>query len=522
MAVVISQIDPGESGSISGYLGPRFAQINAALLASDAAMVEAQAAAIEARDAAQAAAAAAALAVGSAYAPQDAGTAALVGSPATATRSALDGRYATREASAVSASARGVVGDGVANDAPALNDALIYAAARSATLLLPPGGVLACTSPISVPSGSRIVGNGATIRNGIASTTGRVLVLSGVSDVVITDLVIDGRKADYAPATEWRHNVHIVASSRITLRGMRSINAKGDGFYVGDDSGASSDVRLVDCVATGNHRQGLTVSAVDGLVAVGCRFGDSSGVSPQSGVDIEPNVDSAIVRGVVMVGCTMSGSVGYGLSVALRAAPAAPQMAGAYLGCRIVGNTAGGAYLNNARGLRMVGGSVSDNGGRGVWMSTSTAGVAQHLVFSACDISRNAGVGVRCDQPFADLMITGCTIADNTGIGVDILPTAASTALRWLGNWSGNDLTPMTQTHGIRTGSNVSGFTSMANSYGDLVTAPTSLADGVTTRTLLDLSNRPTITGSRGGNAALASLLTTLGQRGVITDSTTA
>ena len=35
------------------------------------------------------------------------------------------------------------------------------------------------------------------------------------------------------------------------------------------------------------------------------------------------------------------------------------------------------------------------------------------------------------------------------------------------------------------------------------------------------LTSRPAVTGSRGGNAALASLLTTLANLGLITDSTT-
>lgn len=45
---------------------------------------------------------------------------------------------------------------------------------------------------------------------------------------------------------------------------------------------------------------------------------------------------------------------------------------------------------------------------------------------------------------------------------------------------------------------------------------------GPVTFTLLAPTSKPTVTGSRGGNAALASLLTGLAALGLLTDSTTA
>jgi hypothetical protein len=464
---------------------------------------------------------------------EDAAVQALVNDTGSATRGALDGAYApalvggkapARQDSLVMlASDHGVVGDGTADDGAALNTLLTTAAAAGKAVQLAAGSTVRSTVAITPPSGTRLDLNGATIKSAMPGVNDRILPISGVSNVRIWGGTIDGDKASFATATEQRHNIHIVNSSKVTLRDLVSKNAKGDGIYVGDDvSGMSSDVVLDRVTCDANWRQGLSVVAVDGLFGFACRFINTAGTAPQAGMDVEPNTDTAVVRRIKMVACDFRGNATQGLIISTRATPTVVQDGGEYIGCSFDQNTTDGIYLNNATNATFTGGTVKGNGSRGVWFSSATGGSIRNVKFLGVDVIGNAGKGFLSDQPFTRVSVVDCTITDNTGIGSDFIPVGASVGLRFVGNTTGNTGAGTSQTHGIRTGSNLSRFTSMGNVHVGNTTAATSLADDVTTRFLVDESNRLTVTGSRGGNAALAALLTGLAQRGIITDSTTA
>lgn len=190
------------------------------------------------------------------------------------------------------ASDYGVVGNGVTDDSAALNALLITAAAAGKEVLLAPGSTLRCVSQISVPSNTQWNLNGATLVNASAATNGKLVSLSGVGNVSIYNGILDGAKASFATATEQRHNIRVQNSSRVTFRDIYTINAKGDGMYVGDDAaGYSSDISLYNVLGEYNHRNGLSITAVSGFKQFGGGWRYTGGTSPQSGCDIEPNGD---------------------------------------------------------------------------------------------------------------------------------------------------------------------------------------------------------------------------------------
>jgi len=376
----------------------------------------------------------------------------------------------------------GIVGDGITDDGAALNALLSSAATFGLRVQLTAGSVVRSTVTITPPSGTRLDLNGATLKNAMASSSGRVLTVSGRSNVLIHNGIIDGDKAGFAGATEQRHNIYIVNSSHITLRDVVSKNAKGDGIYIGDDvSGLCTDVVLDRVTCDGNHRQGLSVSAVDGLFGFACRFINTAGIAPQAGMDVEPNTDTAIVRRIKMVACDFRGNATQGLLVSTRATPAVVQDGGEYVGCSFDGNT-NGILLDNGSSVVVSGGTVKGNTGAGVWLSSATAGFCNDNTFTGVKIVGNGGKGVLLDQKFNRLAFVGCTILNNTGIGVDALPAAASVGFVFTGNVSGNGTGSTTQTHGLRTGANVSRATMVGNVYPANATASTSRSDDVTTR----------------------------------------
>lgn len=385
------------------------------------------------------------------------------------------------------ASDHGVVGDGVADDGPALNTLLTSAAAAGREVSLTPGSTVLCsTVTITPPSGTRLNLNGATIKSALPGVNDRLITITGKSNVKIYGGTLDGNKASFAPVTEFRHNIHITNSSAITVRDVLTKNAKGDGVFVGDGiSGFSSDIVLDRVTADGNHRQGLSIATVKGFAALACRFVNTSGTSPQCGVDIEPDADTEPVERVRFVGCEFSGNAGSGVQVSCRVTPTVRQEGIDFVGCTIHDNMQEGVILVCGRKVRFTGGEITGNSNHGVWFS-SAAGTMDDVSFTSVAITKNAKQGILTDVGFNRLAIIGCTVTENgqtvASIGIDLGTAVASVGARIVGTTSGG----APQTYGLRTNANLSQLTLVGNSYAGNTTGAVSLGDAIATRVRMD------------------------------------
>lgn len=442
-----------------------------------------------------------------------------------ASQAAADDRYATT----LHASAHGVVGDGAADDAPAFQALLNEAATFGASVTLEAGTTLLLGAAITVPSGTRVYGNRATVRKS-AALASSAFVIAGVSDVTIDGLRVDGQRALFA-SSEHQHGFYIAPNAqRITLRDVEVFNCNGDGIYIGHQGGASKNITLINVHSYGNNRQGMSVSHVSGLTAIGCTFRTTSGTNPRAGVDIEPNTGSVVCENIKFVSCTFSGNGHFGFLVAFAYTPTVNQGGIDLMGCTIEGNGVdsvnfgGGLNLRAARDFTMTGGVIRNNIGPGVFIDWTA--ISRGIKFQGVTIEGNSQHGFHVRSGVDDLAIIGCTIRDNgTGnpgsyAGCIINPQLASTNIRYLGNTSEG----VSQRYGFQT-TNSAAITRVmlvGNSYRDNSLGARSLADTASSRLDLDTASTPTVAGSRGGNAALASLLTALTARGIIVDGTTA
>nr|TXF80890.1 hypothetical protein FTX54_16320 [Alkalicoccus halolimnae] len=428
-----------------------------------------------------------------------------------ATQEALDARYGAT----LHATAHGVVGDGTTNDAAALEALLTKAATFGLGVVLREDSTVLVDSTVVVPSGTRLDLNGSTIKRG-PTGSGGMLNLTGKTGVRIHSGALDGNKAAYAPATEWRHNIIIDDTHDVKLWDLRSDNSKGDGIYVGGAISHCTDVSLFNVTCDGNHRQGMSIIAVDGLVATSSRFINTAGTAPESGVDVEPNNPNQLIRNVRFIGCTMTGNAGHGYLEVLVEARTVYQGDVILTACNLDGNAVAGVRLTESQDFQMIGGSASRNL-VGVRHDTRKL---RNAKFTNVTMQGNGQHGVGFTAVYDELAFTACTFKENgattTGDGLNIAPVGTSTALRFIGNFSGGGQ----QRNGVTLGANVSGAAFIANQYG--VNTGTARS-GTSVITLdLDAIGKRTVTGSRGGNAALTSLLTQMAGIGLITDSTTA
>lgn len=417
----------------------------------------------------------------------------------------------------------GVTGDGTTDDSSALQTALNTAATAGLTAQLEPLSTVRCVSAITIPSGLRLDLNGATIKNASVSTTGRLLILSGVTGVQIFNGVLDGDKAGFATVTEQRHNLHIINSSRVLIQDVLSKNAKGDGVYIGDDvAGHSSDVTLINVWCESNHRNGESITAAKRVRHYSCRFTLNGGTSPQSGIDVEPNADTAPIENINYDSCSFDTNAWDGVNVQARQTPSVRQGGVRFVNCTSNGNgTAATGTVGNGIVLRWMvdfswHGEVRDNALMGVYFRDTCS----NLRFDT-DVVSNGKEGY--GQPagtITDLVIRGYIFGNGTSSaagtfdGVNLAGTGTGLAFDAVSGGT-------QQRNGLRT---VSTWAHVAIGpecrFPNNTTATVSLSDDISTRVVLSQG----ITGGflPVGRAATGSLPTpaTAGW-GLFLDSTT-
>jgi hypothetical protein len=368
----------------------------------------------------------------------------------------------------------------------ALNTLLTSAATFGVTVLLDAGKTLSASTAITPPTGSRLNLNGATIKVlAAAGASTRIITIQSVSDVQVFGGTIDGDKASYAPVTEQRHNILISNSTRIQIRNIRSLRAKGDGVYVGDNiSGYSSDVYLEKVICDSNWRNGMSISHVDGFTAVGCSFINTGGTAPQCGVDVEPNSGSIVCQNIKFVGCQFNSNASTGFQASLVASPSARQGGIDLIGCTFASNTGDGVVVTAGFETRIIGGEIRSNGARGFHETSARVALSSGTKLDGAEIRLNGMEGIAVTYGVDGFTVTGCTVTDNgqntsnTYNGIDLSPTQASANIRLIGNRSGG----AQQKYGLLTNSNCSSVTLAGNLYPSNATGTVSLADAIASR----------------------------------------
>lgn len=173
----------------------------------------------------------------------------------------------------------------------------------------------------------------------------------------------------------------------------------------------------------------------------------------------------------------------------------------------------------------MTGGTIRGNQGPGVLIDWST--MSRGIKFLGVSITENSRHGLFCTSGVDDIEIIGCTIRDNghaspnTYPGIIFNPAIPSTNIRV----GANTFEGTSQRYSFQTATAnaaISRVNMFANTYISHGTGPRALADDSASRLDLDMVLAPLVTGSRGGNTALTSLIAALAARGIVQNNTTA
>ena len=132
------------------------------------------------------------------------------------------------------------------------------------------------------------------------------------------------RKLEYVPPRyavgEWRHLLSIRGASGVSVIGGTWIDAGGDGMYIADGhskegSNASFDVLLEGVRVAGAWRNGLSVISAVRLRVKDSSFTDTNGTNPQCGVDLEPDLPTHRLQGIVFSNITLARNTRCGFSM---------------------------------------------------------------------------------------------------------------------------------------------------------------------------------------------------------------
>jgi parallel beta-helix repeat protein len=315
----------------------------------------------------------------------------------------------------------GAKGDGVADDTAAIQRAINAVAGTGGTVYIPKGTYMINTiasNNAGLHLGSHMtlsLASGAILQSiPNASDTYAIVAVSFASYVnIVGGTLLGDRSTHLGTSGEWGMGLSINNSDHVVVDGVTAKECWGDGFYV---TSLCSGITFCNLVSDHNRRQGLSITAVNGMVVRNSTFKNTAGTAPEAGIDIEPN-SGETVNNILITGCTLSNNAGGGFQY-------------------------GTPYATTAYGYGIVFDSniVTGNG-----LNPSGGGYRQAItgtVFSGAQITNNQvlsnyGEGIRLTSNAANTVVKGNTVQGTllvtgyeywTGVGI-LLSTCSGSSV---------------------------------------------------------------------------------------------
>jgi parallel beta-helix repeat protein len=313
-----------------------------------------------------------------------------------------------------------VEGNGVHDDTAGFNAAVTYANSKGGGCVVVPDGTYLIDADFNNGKSIQMKSNvtlymlpGAILKAKTNSISNYAVIrIKDASNVAVIGGTVFGERTTHTGSGgEWGHGISIVQSSDVTLDTVIIKNCWGDGIYITGVTGPSRGIKVRNCIADNNRRQGMSLIYSDGVIVTDSIFRNTNGTPPECGIDLEPNMDTAMyVRDTQIIGCIANNNNGSGFCSAVGAYETV------YANCYARGNKQRGFYLGgNSYSSTVTGCNIIDNIGDGIYVNYSPKNIMTDNL-----IKGNTGYGIYIMNSCPDNTIKGNSILSNGGGGVYI------------------------------------------------------------------------------------------------------
>ncbi|TWI01768.1 pectate lyase-like protein [Luteimonas cucumeris] len=281
----------------------------------------------------------------------------------------------------------GAAGDGVNDDTAAFQAAINALPSAGGTVEVP-AGTYKIDAVVSVRLRSnmhlKLSQSAKLVAKPNSAERYNVLYVNKVREVEISGGQIVGERDGHNGSTgEWGHGIYVRGSSNVTVRDIHVSKCWGDGLVIAGASVwqapaiPSSNVFVANIVSTGSRRQGLSIGYVRDVKVYDSEFSNSSGATPQCGIDIEPENGNTAYK-VLFENCLVRGNARYGMLLYKGSQGVTVRK------CIVEDNGSCGIVTVNAVATYIVQSTVRNNSATGIFIQDGTRN---------CQVSQNTSYG---------------------------------------------------------------------------------------------------------------------------------
>lgn len=214
-------------------------------------------------------------------------------------------------------------------------------------------------------------------------------VFNAVNITISGGTLVGDRSTHLGKKGEWGFGILIKGGKNIDVAGVNAKDFWGDGFYIDqfNEKTGSENIRLQNCSASNNRRQGLSICQGKNITISGSSFNNTKGTIPQSGIDIEP-YQNRVVENVQITNSSFINNSGCGVLVYGAGSGIARNISIQNINSR--GNKENGIWLINTQRSAVAKSQIIGNGLNGI----SLKGSASNKIVGNT-ISQNGRYGIR-------------------------------------------------------------------------------------------------------------------------------